>query len=67
MITLSALAITLLAGTQVAPSTGTGCRFNDFGVPHTQALLGTPALAPKMSKRCRRVRDVQRWVATLRS
>ena len=51
----------------VSPSTGTGCVFSD-GVISAERLLAFSSGGSEgasMSRRCRRVRMVQRWVASM--
>ena len=53
----------------VSPSTGTGCVFSD-GISSAESLIAFAASKDdeaSMSRRCRRVRLVQRWVRTERA
>jgi len=66
MLSLGILLLSLLSVPNVAPSTGTGCNFNIAAWTHERSLITGEGSPPKLSKRCRRILDIQRWVASMR-
>lgn len=66
MLSLGILLLSLLNVPTVAPSTGTGCNFNTAAWSHERGFITGEGSSPKLSKRCRRIRDIQRWVASMR-
>jgi hypothetical protein len=49
----------------VSPSTGTGCVFRqELAAPRWLASAASPKDGPRLSKRCRQVRQIQRWLAS---
>jgi hypothetical protein len=49
----------------VSPSTGTGCVFRqEPAAPRWLASAPGPRDGPRLSKRCRQVRQIQRWLAS---
>ena len=68
MLTIGFLLLSLSGGPYVHPSTATGCVFDTGASMTEQLVLAAAGLStePRMTRRCRRIREIQIWVAALR-